>query len=151
MSLRLWPVLIAFCSWHVFTPGRSAAEIGPAAGRDLISPQIYTSMQNWMLDKRFDGWLFTGHGGFGDIEQELLGLHGETKHRWFIFYGGMSTLRKPFLIYHPDDEHLFEAGYLDSMNSLYQRSEKPVGGKMFASVGLKEVKTMIRIGVSKKT
>ncbi|MBW7997663.1 MAG: M24 family metallopeptidase [Candidatus Glassbacteria bacterium] len=108
MSLRLWPVLIAFCSWHVFTPGRSAAEIIPATGRDLISPQIYTSMQNWMLDKRFDGWLFTGHGRFGDIEEELLGLRGETNHRWFIFYGGMSTLRKPFLIYHPDDEHLFE-------------------------------------------
>jgi Xaa-Pro aminopeptidase len=87
---------------------RLSAELSPTEGRPLISPQIYTSMQQWMLNKRFDGWMFTGQGAFGDVEQEFLGLRGKTKHRWFIFYGAMATLRQPFLIYHPDDEHLFE-------------------------------------------
>ena len=90
------------------TSARLSAEISPTDGRPLISPQIYQSMQDWMLNKRFDGWLFTGQGAFGDVEREFLGLKGETKHRWFIFYGAMATLRQPFLIYHPDDEHLFE-------------------------------------------
>lgn len=36
-------------------------------------------------------------------------------------------------------------------NASYQRSENPLGGNVLAVVGLKELKTMIRIGASRKT
>jgi len=88
-------------------PIRLAAEISPTEGRELIAPPVYQSMQKWMLDKRFDGWLLTGQGTFDAVEGEFLGLKGQTRHRWFIFYGAMATLRQPFLIYHPDDEKVF--------------------------------------------
>ena len=39
----------------------------------------------------------------------------------------------------------------DSKNFAYHRSERPVGGKVFASVGLNEEKTMMATGVSRKT
>jgi hypothetical protein len=39
----------------------------------------------------------------------------------------------------------------DSTNLAYQRKEKPVGGKVFASVGLNEENTMIATGASRKT
>jgi Xaa-Pro aminopeptidase len=103
-------VLAALAMFFALAPLRLGAEISPTVGRDLLAPEIYKSMQNWMLEKRFDGWIFTGQGMFDDVEAEFLGLEGKTRHRWFIFYGGMGTLRQPFLIYHPDDEPVF-AGY----------------------------------------
>ncbi|HLA40596.1 MAG TPA: hypothetical protein VJ417_11385, partial [Candidatus Glassbacteria bacterium] len=89
-------------------PSNSPAEIKPNAGRDLLRPDVLSSMQRYLLEKRFDGWLFTGQGNFSDIDSEFLGLRGQTRHRWFIFYPGLATLRKPFLIYHPDDEPVFD-------------------------------------------
>ena len=97
--------ILALCS--ALVPVRLSAEILPTEGRDLLPPPVYQSMQTWMLNERFDGWLFTGQGTFADIERELLGLKGQTRHRWFIFYAALSSLHQPFLIYHPDDEPLF--------------------------------------------
>ncbi len=68
---------------------------------------VMRSMQAYMLEKRFDGWLFTGQGTFDDLASEFLGLQGKTRHRWFIFYPGLATLKKPFLIYHSEDEKVF--------------------------------------------
>jgi len=85
----------------------SQAEILPTGGRELLHPAIMQSMQAYMLEKRFDGWLFTGQGNFDDLASEFLGLKGKTRHRWFIFYPGLATLKKPFLIYHPEDERVF--------------------------------------------
>ncbi len=101
-------VLASLCVWLAISPLPAAAEIRPDTGRDLIPSSVYVSMQKWMLDKRFDGWMFTGQGTFGDVESEFLGLRGKTQHRWFIFYGALATLRKPFLFYHRDDEQVFE-------------------------------------------
>ncbi len=39
----------------------------------------------------------------------------------------------------------------ESKNFAYQRSEKPVGGNVLASVGLKDEKTMMATGASRKT
>ncbi len=101
-------VLAALCLWLAIPATNILAEITPDTGRKLIPSSVYQSMQNWMLEKRFDGWLFTGQGTFNDLESEFLGLRGKTKHRWFIYYGALASLREPFLIYHQDDEHLFE-------------------------------------------
>jgi Xaa-Pro dipeptidase len=101
-------VLAALCIWLAIPTTGILAEIRPDTGRKLIPSSVYKSMQNWMLDKRFDGWLFTGQGTFNDVEGEFLGLRGKTKHRWFIFYGALASLREPFLIYHRDDEHVFD-------------------------------------------
>jgi hypothetical protein len=85
----------------------SWAEILPTGGRELLPIPVMRSMQAYMLEKRFDGWLFTGQGKFDDLASEFLGLVGKTRHRWFIFYPGLATLKKPFLIYHPEDEKVF--------------------------------------------
>ena len=85
----------------------SRAEIKPEGGRELISPQIMRSMQSYMFDQRLDGWIFSGQGGFDEIQSEFLGLKGTTRHRWIIFYFTLDTIKKPFLIYHPDDEQVF--------------------------------------------
>ncbi|HUU28754.1 MAG TPA: M24 family metallopeptidase [archaeon] len=85
----------------------SRAEISPVGGRDLLPDQVMRSMQAYMLEKRFDGWLFSGQGSFDDLEREFLGLKGQTRHRWFIFYPAMATYKKPYLLYHKADESLF--------------------------------------------
>ena len=79
----------------------------PTKGRDIIDPQILKGIQAYMLDKRFDAWIFSGSGRFDDLTQEFLGLQGATRHRWLILFPAMGTLRKPFLIYHPDDTQVF--------------------------------------------
>jgi Xaa-Pro dipeptidase len=102
------PVLTLFLLLALgLTVRPSQAAIDPKAGRDLLSPQVMRSMQAYMLEKRFDGWLFSGQGPFGDLETEFLGLSGRTSHRWFIFYAGVGTIKEPFLIYHPEDEPVF--------------------------------------------
>ncbi|MFH1069450.1 MAG: M24 family metallopeptidase [Candidatus Glassbacteria bacterium] len=106
MDRRLWKFLPF--ALVLLLPVGSRAAIDPKSGRDLLAPEILRSMQNYMLEKRFDGWLFTGQGSFDDIDSEFLGLNGETRHRWFIFYPAMATLKKPFLIYHADDERVFD-------------------------------------------
>ena len=85
----------------------SRAEILPTGGRELLPLPVMQGMQAYMLEKRFDGWLFTGQGRFDDLAEEFLGLKGRTIHRWFIFYPGLATLKKPFLVYHPEDEKVF--------------------------------------------
>ena len=98
-------VLVAICLQISAASGRG--EILPTGGRELLRISQLKSMQAYMLDKRFDGWLFSGQGTFDDVEKEFLGLNGRTRWRWFIFYPGLATLKKPFLIYHRDDEVLF--------------------------------------------
>ncbi len=68
----------------------SRAEIKPAIGRDLLPAHVFNSIQNYMLEKRFDGWLFSGQGSFDDIEKDFLGLKGKTRYRWFIFIPGLA-------------------------------------------------------------
>ncbi|MEA1996629.1 MAG: M24 family metallopeptidase [Gemmatimonadota bacterium] len=85
----------------------SWAGILPNEGRDLVPPAVFRSMQNYMLEKRFDGWLFSGSGHFDDPEREFLGLEGKTRYRWFIFYPAIATHKYPWLIYHKADEHVF--------------------------------------------
>lgn len=88
-----------------------------ASARDEISPDnvrhvpelhILLGIQGYMLEKRFDGWIFSGRGQFDDLAREFLGLEGATRHRWFIVIPGMNTFRKPLLVYHPDDEPVFD-------------------------------------------
>ena len=85
----------------------SYAEIKPAGGRDLLPAHIFNSIQAYMLEKRFDGWLFSGQGSFDDIEKDFLGLKGKTRYRWFIFIPGLASHKKPYLIYHKADERVF--------------------------------------------
>jgi Xaa-Pro aminopeptidase len=92
---------------QLFT-GPGQTEISPTAGRDLLDDSIMKSMQGYMMDERFDGWIFSGQGSFDDIEKEFLGLTGRTKWRWVVFYPGMNSLHKPYLFYHRDDEPVFD-------------------------------------------
>ncbi|MEA2063856.1 MAG: M24 family metallopeptidase [Gemmatimonadota bacterium] len=82
-------------------------EISPKVGRDLVPQYQLESMQGFMMERRFDGWMFSGQGAFGDIETEFLGLTGSTRWRWFIYYSGVAGAKKPYLIYHRDDEAVF--------------------------------------------
>jgi len=86
----------------------AGGEISPTGGRELLPTSQMQSMQSYMLEKRFDGWMFSGQGAFDDVEKEFLGLKGRTRWRWFIFYGGLATLKKPYLVYHRDDQAVFD-------------------------------------------
>ena len=101
--VRFSPAVILLCLCFSL----SRAEIKPEGGRELISPQIIRSMQSYMFDQRLDGWIFSGQGAFDDIQSEFLGLKGTTRHRWIIFFFTLDTIKKPFLIYNPDDEQAF--------------------------------------------
>ncbi len=128
-------VLAALCIWLALLPAASAtAEIRPDTGRELIPPPVYTDMQSWMMENRFDGWLFTGQGVFNDVESEFLGLRGKTKHRWFIFYAALATLHKPFLIYHKDDEHVFEGvAYYPTVYRSYEEMKQALKDRIFSA------------------
>ena len=76
-------------------------------GPGPLPAHIFNSIQAYMLEKRFDGWLFSGQGSFDDIEKDFLGLSGKTRYRWFIFIPGIASHRKPYLIYHKADERVF--------------------------------------------
>ena len=106
MTFRLAAtVLIISCLQISVTPGLT--EILPTEGRDLVKQSQMKSMQGYMWEERFDGWMFSGQGTFDDVEKEFLGLNGRTRWRWIIFYPGLASLKKPFLIYHRDDEAVF--------------------------------------------
>jgi Xaa-Pro dipeptidase len=87
--------------------GLFAQEIHPDKGRELLSIQVFRGLQAYMLEKRFDAWIFTGQGSPDDLTREFLGITAPTKHRWFIVFPGMSTIKRPFVIYHPDDAKVF--------------------------------------------
>ncbi|MCE5273062.1 aminopeptidase P family protein [bacterium] len=100
-------VFFATLCLAVFFSAAAAQAIHPEHGRDLVEPQVYRGMQAYMLEKRFDAWIFTGQGAFDDAAREVLGLSGSTRHRWFIVLPGMATIKRPCLVYHPDDEKVF--------------------------------------------
>ncbi len=87
--------------------GLFAQEIHPEKGRELLDVQVFRSLQAYMLEKRFDAWIFTGKGTVDDLTREFLGITAPTKHRWFIVFPGMATVKKPCLIYHPEDAKVF--------------------------------------------
>ncbi|MBN2288886.1 MAG: M24 family metallopeptidase [Candidatus Glassbacteria bacterium] len=114
------------------------AEILPTGGRDLLNESQMVSMQAYMLEKRFDGWVFSGQGTFDDPEKEFLGLNGQTRWRWVIFYPALATLSKPYLVYHRDDEPVFSGINFyplpyrsrDEMLSLIKDNFSPVAKKI---------------------
>ncbi len=91
----------------VFFSAAAAQSIHPDRGRDLVEIPVFRGMQAYMLEKRFDAWIFTGQGEFDLAAREMLGLSGSTRHRWFIVLPGMSTVKRPCVVYHPDDEKVF--------------------------------------------
>ena len=62
---------IAVVFWLFLCSCPALGEILPTGGRDLLPDSQMKSMQAYMLEKRFDGWMFSGQGAFDDLEGEF--------------------------------------------------------------------------------